>query len=67
MKEKKILNAKELCIGLGISTTLFYKLKKAGMPYHQLPKSRAYYLIDEVEEWLSQVGYQQKEVKIWTK
>ena len=63
----KILNAKQLCAVLGISTTLFYKLKRAGMPYHQLPESRAYYMLDEVETWLSKAGYQQKAVKIWTK
>ena len=40
--KQAILNAKQLCQTLGISTTTFYKFKKAGMPYHQLPKSRAF-------------------------
>lgn len=62
----KILNAKELCNKLSISTTFFYKMKKAGMPYHQLcSNSRAYYILDEVEDWLSEAGFHQ-ETK-WTK
>lgn len=61
----KVLNAKELRMTLGISTTLFYKFRKAGMPYHQFPQSRAYYLLDEVEDWLSKSGYHQE--KVWTK
>lgn len=65
MMNKKILNAKELCIALGISTTTFYKFKKMGMPYHQFPKSRAYYILTEVEEWLGKAGYHQE--KVWTK
>lgn len=60
-----ILNAKQLCQALGISTTTFYKFKKAGMPYHQLPKSRAYFILNEVEDWLSKAGYHQS--TIWTK
>ena len=59
----KILNGKDLREELGISTTLMYKFRKAGMPYHQLPEGRAYYYIDEVEEWLHNVGLH-KEV-IW--
>lgn len=61
----KILNAKELQNTLGISTTLLYKFRKAGMPYHQFPQSRAYYLLDEVENWLTKSGYHQE--KVWTK
>ena len=52
-----ILNGKELRQALGISTTTFYKFKKAGMPYHQLPASRAYFILNEVESWLSKAGY----------
>lgn len=62
---EKILNAKELCAVLGISTIIFYKLRRAGMPYHQFPKSRAYYILTEVEEWLGKAGYHQE--KVWTK
>lgn len=61
----KILNGTELRTALGISTTLFYKFRRAGMPYHQFPKSRAYYLLDEVENWLKKSGYHQE--KVWTK
>ncbi|MCU4154274.1 hypothetical protein DVV40_10105, partial [Lactobacillus acidophilus] len=44
----KYLTGKELCEALGISTTLLYKFRKAGMPYHQLPGGRPFYLIDQV-------------------
>lgn len=54
-----ILNGKELREALNISTTTFYKFKKAGMPYHQFPASRAYYILDEVKTWLSKSGYHQ--------
>ncbi|CCI86271.1 Putative uncharacterized protein [Lactobacillus gigeriorum DSM 23908 = CRBIP 24.85] len=50
---------------MGISTTLLYKFRKAGMPYHQLPGGRPYYLVDEVIVWLRNAGYRQE--KIWTK
>lgn len=63
--KRVILNGKELRQALGISTTTFYKFKKAGMPYHQLPTSRAYFIFDEVETWLSKVGYHQ--TTTWTK
>lgn len=63
--EKNILNGKQLRKELGISTTIFYKMRQAGMPYHQFPKSRAYYLLDEVKNWLSEAGYHQESV--WTK
>ncbi|NRO26083.1 helix-turn-helix transcriptional regulator [Lactobacillus helveticus] len=57
----KILNGKELCNELRISTTFFYKMKKAGMPYHQLSSdSRAYYILDEVEAWLYKAGFHQE-------
>ena len=48
----KYLTGKELCEALGISTTLLYKFRKAGMPYHQLPGGRPFYLIDQVVDWL---------------
>ena len=60
-----ILNGKELREALNISTTTFYKFKKAGMPYHQFPASRAYYILDEVKTWLSKSGYHQE--TRWTK
>lgn len=60
-----ILNGKELCNQLHISTTLLYKFRKSGMPYHQLPHGRAYYSLDEVEKWLTQAGYHQE--KTWVK
>lgn len=62
---QKILNSKELCQTLGISTTLFYKLKKSGMPYHKFPGSRAYFILEEVENWLGEAGYHQETT--WTK
>ena len=52
---QKILNSKELCQTLGISTTLFYKLKKSGMPYHKFPRSRAYFILEEVENWMKDI------------
>ncbi|WEV37298.1 hypothetical protein [Lactobacillus sp. ESL0677] len=61
----KVLNGKELCRTLGFSTTLLYKFRKAGMPYHQIEGGRAYYIADEVEDWLRQAGYHQQ--KIWSK
>mgnify|MGYP002798219585 FL=1 len=60
-----ILNGKELRESLNISTTTFYKFKKAGMPYHQFPASRAYYVLDEVKTWLSKSGYHHETT--WTK
>ena len=61
----KYLTGKELCEALGISTTLLYKFRKAGMPYHQLPGGRPFYLIDQVVDWLKNAGYHQE--KVWTK
>ena len=60
-----ILNGKELREALNISTTAFYKFRRAGMPYQQFPSSRAYYILDEVETWLSKSGYHQETT--WTK
>ncbi|WP_278838540.1 helix-turn-helix transcriptional regulator [Ligilactobacillus agilis] len=63
---KDILNGKQLCAALGISTTLLYRLIRSGMPYHQLSTgSRKYYNLEEVKHWLLNAGYQQKTV--WTK
>lgn len=63
---KDILNGKQLCDALGISTTLLYRLIKNGMPYHQLStSSRKYYNLEEVKKWLLNTGYQQKTV--WTR
>lgn len=54
---QEILNAKQLIEKLGISSSFFYKLQKSGLPYHQLDdKSRKYYFLNEVEEWLIQKG-----------
>ena len=60
-----LLNGKQLCQQLNISTTLLYKLREAGMPYHQLPHSRAYYNLNEIKEWLTSAGYHQE--KTWVK
>lgn len=61
-----ILNGKQLCEKLGISTTLLYRLIKNGMPYHQLSTaSKKYYNLNEVKDWLLTAGYKQKTV--WTK
>lgn len=61
-----ILNGKQLCSALGISTTLMYRLIRNGMPYHQLSTaSRKYYNLNEVKDWLLKAGYQQKST--WTK
>ncbi|MQB68048.1 helix-turn-helix transcriptional regulator [Limosilactobacillus reuteri] len=62
----EILNGKQLCTALGISTTLLYKLLENGMPYHQLSTAgRRYYHLSEVEKWLLEAGYNQK--THWTK
>ncbi len=61
----KLLNGHELMKSLKISSTLLYKFRRSGMPYHQLPGGRAYYLLDEVEAWLKQAGYHQE--KVWSK
>lgn len=61
MSTKEILNGKDLRNRLGISTTPFYKFKKAGLPYHQLPGGRPYYLFDEVQIWLRQNGINKKQ------
>lgn len=55
---KEILNGKQLCEKLGISTIILYQLIDNGMPYHQLTtNSKKYYIIDEIEQWLLQAGY----------
>ncbi|MDF7683539.1 hypothetical protein PT287_08520 [Lactobacillus sp. ESL0679] len=60
-----LLNGREVMESLKISSTLLYKFRKSGMPYHQLPGGRAYYLLDEVEDWLRQAGYHKE--KVWSK
>lgn len=63
---KDILNGRQLCKALGISTTLLYRLLKQGMPYHQLSTgSRKYYNLEEVQDWLLNAGYHQESK--WTK
>ena len=50
---KEILNGKQLCEKLGISTTILYRLLDNGLPFHQLTTvSRKYYNLSEVEDWL---------------
>lgn len=60
IKKKKILNAKELRCELGISNTRFYQFLDNGMPYHQIGQGRKYYILEEVYEWLTKVGFHQK-------
>ena len=60
MKNKKILNAKQLRCELGISSTRFYQFLDHGMPYHQIGEGRKYYILDEVFDWLIKAGYHQK-------
>lgn len=62
---KDILNGKQLCEKLGISTTILYGLLNNGLPYHQLTSARKYYNLHEVEEWLLSAGYHQK--MVWGK
>ncbi|WEV51422.1 hypothetical protein OZX69_01485 [Lactobacillus sp. ESL0731] len=65
----KVLNGRELCRTFGFSTTLLYKFRKSGMPYHQIEGdgSRAYYIADEVENWLRQAGFHQEIKSTWSK
>ena len=57
----QILNGKQLCKALGVSTTLLYRLLKQGMPYHQLSTgSRKYYNLEEVQNWLLKAGFHQE-------
>lgn len=57
----KILNARQLCECLGISTTLLYRLLKNGLPAHKLSgTSRRYYNLDEVKAWLTKAGYHEE-------
>lgn len=62
---KLFLNGKQICQELNISTTLLYKFRRLGMPYHQLPQGRAYYNLEEVATWLLTAGYHQE--KTWSK
>lgn len=61
----QVLNGRQLCEELNISTTLLYRFRKSGMPYHQLPGGRPYYLLSEVTDWLGKAGFHQ--VKTWKK
>lgn len=62
----EILNGKQLRQHLGISTTIYYRMIKSGMPFHQLTAtSRRYFNVNEVESWLRKAGYQEKTT--WTK
>ncbi|MQB63955.1 hypothetical protein DN451_09795 [Lactobacillus reuteri] len=62
----EILNGKELRQYLKISTTIYYRLLKSGLPSHQLTaNSRRYFNKDEVTDWLKLQGY--KETTVWTK
>lgn len=62
----EILNGKQLREKLGISTTIYYRLLKNGMPYKKLTaNSRRYFEINEVKKWLQSQGFSQKEV--WTR
>lgn len=55
---EEILNGKQLCKALGISTTILSGLVKNGLPYHQLTaNSRKYYDLAEVKAWLKEAGY----------
>lgn len=60
-----LLNGKQLCQELNISSTMLYKLRAAGMPCHQLPHGRPYYTLDEAQTWLISAGYHQE--KTWVK
>ena len=60
-----LLNGKQLCQQLNISTTMLYKLREAGMPCHQLQHGRPYYNLDEAQDWLISAGYHQE--KTWVK
>lgn len=63
---EEILNGKDLCKRLGISTTILYQLLKNGLPSHKLTaNSRRYYNFSEVKNWLINAGY--REQTRWTK
>ena len=50
---EEILNGKQLTKQLGISRTFLYSLLDEGLPNHRLGnRSRRYYILSEVEEWL---------------
>lgn len=62
----ELLNGKQLCERIGVSTTILYRLIANGMPFHQLTgNSRKYYNLSEVHDWLKQAGYRKKTT--WTK
>lgn len=63
MFNKEILNMKQLCEKLNISSFLFYKMVQNGLPYHQLGKhARKYYIYNEVETWLINNGFKKRTV-----
>lgn len=63
--KNQILNGKQLREELNISTTVFYKWRKAGMPGHYIEGSRTFYILNEVLVWLEKAGYRKQ--KIWMK
>ena len=63
--KNQILNGKQLREELNISTTVFYKWRKAGMPGHYIEGSRTFYRLNEVLVWLETAGYREQET--WTK
>lgn len=61
MFNEEILNRKQLCEKLNISSALFYKMLQNGLPYRQLDEhSRKYYVFDEAEAWLINNGFKKK-------
>ena len=63
--KNQILNGKQLREELNISTTVFYKWRKAWMPGHSIEGSRTFYRLNEVLVWLETAGYREQET--WTK
>lgn len=57
---KEIVNLKTLAKIIGCSNGHIYTLIEQGMPYHQLdPKTRRYFVVDEVINWLKTAGFRQ--------
>ena len=60
MVKDEIVNLKTLADIIGCSNGYIYTLIRLGMPYHQLdPKSRRYFVVDEVVNWLKTAGFRQ--------
>lgn len=60
MVDEQIVKLKKLAVILGCSQSHVYTLIEAGMPYHQLgPRSRRYFVVDEVVAWLKDAGKRQ--------